>query len=88
MIGTMITWTTVILEMMIITAIMIRITSILITMTMTRTMVFMKTEIMQKMEKEGNYDGIDYNNNGNDENGDDNYYNDGNISVTIIMTTK
>jgi len=48
----------------------------------------MKTEIMQKMEKEGNYDGIDYNNNGNDENGDDNYYNDGNISVTIIMTTK
>ena len=31
-----------------------------------------KTEIIQKIEIEGNYDGIDYNNNVNDENYDDN----------------
>lgn len=35
----------------------------------------MKTEIIQKMEKEGNYDGIDYNN-GKDGNDDDNDEND------------
>ena len=52
----------------IIAAIMIGITNIMITMT--RTMIFMKTVIISKVEKEGNDDGIDYNDNDSDDNDD------------------